>query len=309
MYDLEGIRRAEEAEHCRAVERANERKERKQRPVNFEVFPLSDLAKMLLTGPPSLSHLTDLLENANVIAEFHDLLAKFLPEHAELIMSQDNEGRVRQFVRIFEKKYFPLSDNVIWDEFSIGGILNRIPVDYMGFSREDFHNFANFRNGYTLMLAVCSSMWDEDEDEDRHGGRVAILDRAMDLVDDGLIKMIPAKGWSREDIHRLLADPQWEGIVAFSDWVNASTNTLLLDTPYDGFEDFYGEEADFLNWSVDTVDNLTVEWPQVEIIQEKILKASEWLENDTNYRFRLLMSVLTENKELVIPKEQLSLPI
>ena len=93
----------------------------------------------------------------------------------------------------------------------------------------------------------------------------------------------------------------YEGVALFADWVNASTGCWQLDATYDGYE----EEQ----WSRHVVDGLTRQWPKVVAILDKINQMAEWLEEDTHYRFRELLAVILDRKDLIISKEQLLLPL
>ncbi len=297
MWDLDALHRMNEEAHERAVERANEKARVGLMPAPAPVYPLSILARVLVTGPPSLSHLVDLLENSDVVASFHDLVREYLPEHEDFIMAQDTEGRIREFAYYFGRQYFPLSDNLEMNDYTLGDFLQQIPVDLMGFSYEDYHGFNDFRDGYTLMLALVASPYDDD----KQGGRVAILEKVGELVGRDLVDLIPAEGWSTEDLHRMLDKTDYEGVAAFADWVNAETGCWQLDATHENYE---GEQ-----WRRDIVDGLTIQWPQVVSIQDKIQNIALWLEEDIHYRFRELLAFMLDRKDIIIPKEQLPFPL
>lgn len=301
MYDLELIRAQNELAHRQAVERADREAglslEQASELASGPVYPLAILSRLLITGPPSLSHLSDLLENSEVVADFHALVKEYLPEHEAFIMSQDNEGRIREFAHFFEQQYFPLSDNLLMEEYSLGDFLRQIPVDLMGYNYEDYHQFADYRDGYTLMLALVESPYADDGE----GGRIPILERVGELVGKRLVELIPEEGWSIEDLHRMLDGSDFAGVAAFADWVHCETGLWQLDATYDEYE---GE-----SWDRSIVNNLTVQRPQVIEHQDKIQRMSEWLEEDIHNRFQELLSHMLDRKEIFIPKEQLPFPL
>jgi len=298
MWDLDTLHYLNEQAHLQAVERANQKAQQTISRVSAPVFPLAILSRRLILGPPSLSHLIDLIENSDVAAEFHDLVREFLPEHEDFIMALDEEGRIREFDYYFSRRYFPLSDNIYLGDLTLGDFLQQIPVDLMGFSYDDFHLFQDFREGYILMLSLVESPF---VDDDHHGGRVPILERVTELIGRGLVELIPTDGWSCEDLHRMLDKSDYEGVAAFGDWVNANTGCWQLDANY---ADYEGE-----HWSRHVVDQLTRQWPRVVDIQNKISEMAEWLEEDIHYNFRTLLSFMLDRKDLIIPKEQLPFPL
>ncbi len=297
MIDLEGLRIQNELAHRRAVERANEKYSQTFELAPGPVYPLAILARLLITGPPSLSHLVDLMENSEVVADFHELVSEYLPEHEAFIMSQDTEGRIREFAYYFGQQYFPLSDNLLMEEYTLGDLLREIPVELMGFNYEDYHAFNDFRDGYILLLALVESPYADDGE----GGRIPILERVRELVGKGLAELIPPEGWSTEDLHRMLDDSDFAGAADFGDWVTANTGCWVLDATYDDYE---GEL-----WAHHIVDQLTVQWPHVVELQDRIHNMSDWLEEDIYYRFQELLAHMLDRKELIIPKEQLSFPL
>ncbi|MBA7639101.1 hypothetical protein ES703_46759 [subsurface metagenome] len=297
MFDLEVIRAQNELAHRQAVERANEEDGLTPELASGHVYPLAILSRLLITGPPSLSHLFDLLENSDVVYDFHQLVREYLPEHEAFIMSQDTEGRIREFAHYFEQQYFPLSDNLLMEEYSLGDFLFQIPVDLMGFNYEDYHQFTDFRDGYTLMLALVESPYVDDGE----GGRIPILERVGELVGKRLMGLLPPEGWSTEDLHRMLDGSDFEGAAAFADWVHCETGLWQLDATYDEYE---GEP-----WERHIVDSLTSQRAEVIEYQDKIQRMSEWLEEDLDHRFEELLSHMLDRKEIIIPKEQLPLPL
>ena len=294
MLDLDMIRYVNEQAHLAAVERAQYGGQPADGVAHSPVFPLALLARHLIVGPPSLSHLIDLIENSDIVADFIDLIREFLPDHEAFIMAQDEEGRIREFAYYFSQQYFPLSDSLGFPELTLSDFMSQIPIDLMGFSYEDFHEFQDFREGYILMLSLVESPWVEDGD----GGHLPIRERVAELVGRDMVELIPPEGWSNADLHRMLDETNYKGIAAFADWVNSETGCWLLDATYDNYE---GEE-----WSRRVVDGLTIQWPQVVAIQDDIQNISAWLEEDLPRNFAVVLALLQDDKPFIVPKEQLA---
>lgn len=297
MFDLDTLHQMNERAHQEAVWRANEKTGAASGQTHSPVFPLSILARRLVVGPPSLSHLIDLIENSNTIAEFFQLVKEFLPEHEAFIMAQDEDGRIREFAYYFNERYFPLSDNLDMNELTLGDFVNQIPVDLMGFSGDDYSEFADFRDGYILMLSLIERLFLYDDG----GGRVPILDRVIELVGRDVVELIPPEGWTAKDLHRRLDDTDYKGVAAFADWVTGDTGCWQLDATYEN----YGPEE----WSRRVVDELTEQWPKVMEIQDAIYNMSVWLEEDLRANFLTLLRLMVDKEVFIVPKEQLALPL
>lgn len=297
MWDLDTLRYLNEQAHQRAVARINELSGEASQIAGDRIFPLSDIARRLLTGPPSLANLADLLQNSDIVAEFRELVRTYVPEHEADIMSQEDEARIREFARWFGQRYFPLSDEINLDDFTFGDLLRVIPVDLMGFSYEDYHMFQDFRPGFVLLLSLVGIPWGDDDE----GGRVPLLEEVQQLVGGQLVELIPTEGWEPADLHRTLDGTKYAGAALFADWVYGNTGFWQLDATYDGYE---GEP-----WDPEAVEILTRQWPRVVDIQNKIAAMYNMLEEDTYYHFKNILYAITDRKDLIIPKEQLALPL
>ena len=93
----------------------------------------------------------------------------------------------------------------------------------------------------------------------------------------------------------------YEGCGEFADWICSSTECMQLNATYDG----YAEES----WERGLVDDLTQQWPKVRQIQAKINHLTDWLDADLRTNFRELMVFLLKRKDMIVPKEQLPLPL
>ncbi len=297
MWDLDTLHYLNEEAHRRAVERANEQSRPSPSPTTTPVFPLAILARILITGPPRLAALIELLENSENVVAFLELVREYVPEYETEIMGAELDDRIRQFDRYFSRRYFPLSDELNLDEFTIYDFIRQIPIDLMGFTYDDYHSFEDFRAGYVLMLALVESPYVDYCDS----GRVPILEEVGNLVDKSVLELTPDEGWSAEELHRMLDSSPYEGVAAFADWVNASTGCWQLDCSYTDYE---GE-----GWSHDVVDVLTEQWPKVVDIQDKIQKMAEWLEEDERHNFEELLARILNRKDFIIPREQLAFPL
>lgn len=315
MYDLEVLRMLNEMAHRRAVALANEVRN-PAAPVVEEtrvikpppVFPLSVLATKLQGGPPSLAYFVELIQQSEWFKDFLDLVREYLPEREVEIMAEDLEERASKFVYYFSKQYFPLREDVFEEGVSIADILGDIPVQLMGFSYSGYHGFMDFRPGYILLLSLITCPWeedpyDEDEDEDE-GARVPILAEVGNMVGTGLAGLIQPGGWSPEELHELTDDTEFDGCGEFADWVHGGTGNLLLDTMGE-----VSEMGDQIEWGREAVDDITNEWHYTCEFFDKVNRLALLLEEDPADAFSRLLARLLDKPEMIIPKEQLRLPL
>lgn len=321
MYDLDTLRRLNEEACLAAAALASSDKppsvlaEEKTKDAGHPpVFPLSVLARKLIGGPPSLGYFIELLEQGESFTGFRDLIREYLPEHEVNIMAEDLDRRAWRFSQLFSRKYFPLDDDTLSDEFGIGDLLSGIPFQPLGFSYEGYHAFTDLRQGYILALALVECPWDEgdplglSDEEEEVGGipgpRIPILEAAGGIVGEGLIRLIPVRGWSAADLHEMTDDTEFDGLGLFADWVNGNTGCIHLDTMGESLE-----MEGLPEWDPESVDQMTADWHQATEILDKIHHVALLLEQEPERTFRKLVALLTGNKDLVIPKEQLPLPI
>jgi hypothetical protein len=64
-----------------------------------------------------------------------------------------------------------------------------------------------------------------------------------------------------------------------------------------------------IEWSPETVDEMTEDWGEACEILEKIHQVALLLEEDSESTFRKLLALLLDRQDLIIPKEQMPLPI
>ncbi len=245
MWDLDTLHYLNEQAHQRAVARTQEASQSYAPAApTAPVFPLSNLARRLLAGPPSIAYILELLENSEVVAAFMELVSQYLPDREEEIRTADVDDRIRLFSHYFGQSYFPLSDERLLDEYTLEDFVRQIPVELMGFSYEDYHDFSDFRTGIILLLSLIESPHYGVGD----GGRVPIITHVSDLLGGDIAGLIPADGWTPQELHELTDGTKFEGVGAFADWVHCQTDCWVLDANYSDYE---GEQ-----WHPDVVTSL-----------------------------------------------------
>lgn len=319
MFDEMVLRQLNEQAHIRAVALANDNALLSERIAVKKVavmkpppvFPLSVLARKLMGGPPSLAYFVELLEQNENFKDFLGMVREYLPEYEVNIMAEDLNDRALKFVELFSGKFFPLFDDLN-EDFTIGDLLNGIPTQPLGFSYESYHSFMDFRKGYVLALSLIESPWEEDgyadeygdDEEDTRGGRVVIIEAVRELVGERLASLIPKDGWLADDLHRITDGTEFDGLGAFADWVQCNTGLYHLDATGSS-----AETGEAFEWRPDEVEFLTDDWLQSADLLDKMHRLALRLEEGSEEIFTKLLALLLDNKEMVIPKEQLPLPL
>ena len=302
MYDLNTLSYLNEQAHLRHLRTVERAQEESQKHASEEkaapVYPLANLARLLVTGPPSIAYLVELVENSEVVSAFMELVCQYLPDHEEEIRAVDIDDRIRVFSHYFGSRYFPLSDQVV-DEFTLEDFMRQIPVELMGFTYDDFHGFMDFRTGYILLLSLVESPFAEEGG----GSRVPIIAHVGDLLGSDIAGQIPADGWTPDQLHKLTDETTFEGVGNFADWIHSQTDCWMLDANYYEYE---GE-----TWHPDIVSGLAEQWPRVQEIQDKYHRVAEFIEENPKKHFLELLNILLDvnMNEFVVPDEQLPFPL
>jgi len=211
------------------------------------------------------------------------------------------DERIRLFAHYFGQRYFPLCDIDRLDEYALEDFIRQIPVDLLGFSYDDYHEFSDFRTGYILLLSLIENPYSDLEDD--AGGRVPIITHVSDLLGRDVAGLIPKDGWTPEQLHELTDGTKFDGVGIFADWINCQTDCWVLDANYHEYE---GEA-----WQPHIVSNLTSQWPQVCEILGKHAHIVDFIEENPKERFLGLLNILLDinTREFLVPDEQMPLPL
>lgn len=304
MFDERELARRNEIAHLRALAHSKEEIEKKAFLDNTEpVYPLSVIARklMAISGIPSLAALVDILQSPEGLPMFKELIREFLPEHEAEIMGEYGDQRIPKFVRFFNERYFQLAD-IDYEELGLYDFVTELPVDLLGFGYESYHSFSDFREGYILMLSLVMSPYDDAMYSDDMGGRVPILSAVGKLVGEDILPMLPKAGWSTKELEEKLEDPLYEGVIAFSKWVNIETDSCQLNADLDGFQ--------LEPWSTRLVEQLTEEAPVIIKHFDDCNRIAGWLEEDLPRNFRIILRLMLPDEHIeIVPKEQMPLAI
>jgi len=261
--------------------------------MTYETGPLTVLARKLTVGPPSLSTLLGYLEQSEGLEEFVRVVREFLPDRETEIMANPLMEQLQAFVEFFAERYFPLHQSAYWvDEDTYSEIVSYIPIQRLGLSWDDYHEIpSSFDPGIQLLTALVASPFEEYGDA---GSRVPLLEVCVKHVGQELVQRLPKDGWQPADLHRLLDGTRFEGAALWADiiWHNADSvffNVTWEDEIYDA------------DWSRETVDYLTQEWPKAMTIQDKVNNLVVWLEEAPAARFKELVEAIMLREDIGAP--------
>jgi hypothetical protein len=249
--------------------------------------PLSVLAgRLRRLAVPSLSSLIAQLEGAEEYQEFAALVRELLPERELDILGMSTpEEQIAAFAQFFEDRYFPLDDSFKYgDVESYTDLTRGIPIVPLGLSYDDYHEITwDWREGYQLMTYLVQSPYDDV--------RASLAEACAEHVPEELLRQVPEEGFSPGELHRLLDESPYRGLALWADIVWGNTGNVFLDTDLE----LLWQEG-FPPWDRETVENLTREWQQAEVIQREVFDLAEWLEQDPAERFGELLNFILERR-------------
>lgn len=259
------------------------------------VFPLSVLAQRMRKGPLYISYLMSAFRGNVSMEDFIGLVRQLLPDKEIEIMAETIDRRITKFCEIFSKRYFPLDDSYYYDEEDLDGFVRSMPIHIQGCSEEDYHNFADTRPGYILMLSLIHAPYEFDEEEIkacsrglmRTSDKIPILDKTGSLIHDiDLLKKLPKHGWTNGELRQMVKDtPLWWGLADYADWICNDTEWDIMNLTSD-------EAIITIPWDIDTVKSMTIEWPKIVAFWTRIDDMANWLEKDLTGNYRELVEEL-----------------
>jgi len=252
------------------------------------ISPLMALAqKLLLRGMPSLGSLIAQISDAENYAQFVNMVKTYLPEREQEILHERTPmSQMARFASYFEDRYFPLEEPFKWGDIEgYSEITYRIPVVVMGFSYDDYHEAYDWRPGALLMTYLIESPW---VDEDIN---VSLAEACSDYVPDELVERAGRIRLSPEEAHRLLKGTKYKPLALWADRLHYNTGNFFLDTDYEMLWSSMPPE-----WSPENVEELTKQWKQAEVHENKTGEFMGWLEEDLAGRFEELVSFIEERR-------------
>ena len=252
-----------------------------------QVFPvrLSDLARIVQVGPPRLSSLLELLVGTEQRNEFLKLVAEYMPDQLDEIRRVPGPVEaVNRFIVVFSARYFPLDD--VYADEGYEELLRGIPIPRLGIGWDDYHMIENYRPGVQAMMGLIATPYGEMGD----GARVPLLQAVGAVVSKRLAQRIPQDGFSLEELRQLEGTP-YAGVRLLAKILHQDSDNVFLDLSWE--QEIYDNE-----WSRETVDYLTPQWPLAHQTWDNINALSDRIENEPAVMEEVL-EILLKSREPV----------
>lgn len=246
--------------------------------------------KLLSRGPPSLSVLIAALGETEEYADFINLVREYLPEReVEILHEPSPQHQMAAFTSHFRDRYFPLEDGYfdIDDGQSYRDILYGIPVIVRGITYDDYHSMPyDWRFGFVLMTYLLEDPLDDGD------ARVPLAEACAEHgIPIALLRQVPERGISTVEAHRIFDDTLYRALALWADWVWGNTGNFFLDTDYEVIS-YNGCPP----WDRETVEELTRQWQQAEVLDEEVINLSILIEEDPVARLEEILNLMAERR-------------
>jgi len=252
--------------------------------------PLLALAnKLLARRIPSLSSLVAQISDAENFAQFVQMVKTYLPEREQDILQQPTPAtQITKFCSRFEDRYFPLEDTFKYGEIeSYGDLTYRIPVVVMGLSYEDYHEASEWRDGALLVTYLIESPWQGDD------ANVSIAEACADHVPAPLVERAGKCRLHLEEASSLLKGTKYEPLALWANRLHYNTGNFFLDTDWDTLCNSIPPD-----WTPENVKELTRQWKQAELHENKTDEFMEWLEEDLSGHFEEIVTFIEKRRRV-----------
>lgn len=252
---------------------------------------LTQARKLLSLGPPSLTALVARLEEVEEYEAFVALVREYLPEwEGEILRERSPALQMAAFADRFEERYFPLAPHFRErDVEGYGQLTLGIPIIPRGISYEDYHDLPNWALGFRLMAYLLAPPdWAEE------GARVPLGESLVGEIPKELLERVPEGGLPREEAHCLLDGTPYQALALWADMLNMDTGIFFLD-----IEEEYPYYEGLPDWDKGTVEELTREWQQAQVMLNKVADLREHLAGDPPVRFGELLDFIEKRREEV----------
>jgi hypothetical protein len=226
------------------------------------------------------------LEGVEEYQAFVALVRDLIPEReVDIFHEVTPADQVAAFASYFEDRYFPLEET-----FKMGDIqgyydLTRgIPLIARGVSWDDYHEItSDWRAGLQLLTYLVEDPYQEP------GIRIALAEACAEHVPAEVLQQVPEGGFTREECKGLLDDTPYKRVVLWGKILGADTGNFFLDNCY---EDIWNYPP--IDWDRETVEHLTEQWQQANVITQEVFNLCDWLEDDLPARFEELLEFILE---------------
>ncbi|MDP2950639.1 MAG: hypothetical protein Q8P22_14040 [Chloroflexota bacterium] len=262
--------------------------------------PLARLGERLLaTAPPRLQSVVEWLAQYGPYLDFVALVRECLPDQEQEILRNPDIGvRIAAFANHFRDRYFPLP----WwlddgeDEEGYEDLTRGLPVVSRGIGLEEYDNLTDWASSYQVAAVLSANPHDT-------GARIALLESCAQWLPKELLART-GEGYSPAALHERLDRTRYAPAALMADWLNGDTGNAFLDLDEETAREVWEP------WDRATVDYLTRQWQQADLIDNRIREFGEWLLKEPAGRFSRMLNVIEGREELNPPEDprQMRLP-
>ncbi len=206
------------------------------------------------------------------------LVNEYVPEARQKLLKMSNDEAAREFIKLFSKRYFPISIDSSWyggmTGIAIERLASHIPLQWHGMQGMQDYSPARWNAMFKAQLLAEAILACPSENPN---ARIAVLEEYSKLVGEDtakrLIPLLPGGGYQTgallEDVEDALEASPYPGLLAWCRWVYNHTGCAWLDNT-DGGRD----------WSRENVDRLAADWPKYLALYKEMKAFNSWLGHD-----------------------------
>lgn len=154
-----------------------------------------------------------------------------------------------------------------------------------GLSFDDYHEIpSDYCPGIQLLTYLSTNPCDEERN-------VSLTEACREHVPQELLERAASIELEPPEAESLLKGTKYEAVAHWINRLHCCTNNFFLDNDYEVLYSGMMPE-----WDSETVADLTTQWQQAELAEDKLSKFVDWLEEDMPGRFEELVNFILEKR-------------
>jgi hypothetical protein len=164
----------------------------------------------------------------NRVFDLYRLVREYMPEEEAGISDMVPVDAAARFIKIFSKRYFPISGSVYSDQSNLlGSLTETIPLEWKGMKTYGYEEFYNMSYSQLLAEAIL------EIPPHTNVSRAPVLNnfiKKIHIPQEDLEKLIPEKGFTLQEVENVLKDSPYPDLALWCRWINRRTGNSWLDT-------------------------------------------------------------------------------
>lgn len=226
----------------------------------------TNIKRQLTFDPVSLRKIADAFDGLENVFEFYQLVSEYLPEERERLVKKNHTEAGREFVKIFSKKYFPITDpsNYRDDVGLLKTLTHRIQTTWYGLKTWEYDHVGRVKHARLLASVICVCPVD-------NANRLPIIDKFAQMTGGNI--QVPSTGYQLSNVERILKDSPYPGLLVWCQWLFSKTGNIWLDVT--------GENPE---WNKHNVEMMTADWKEYPKLKKLMDDCDAWLKEDFRAR-------------------------